>query len=198
MGFNGIYNELNIHSSNTTWLFMMENLSSPLNNGSQGANGYTQHYNNRFYCGYSAVQGFNDILRYKTLLTGKLGVQKRRQAQTADLGTFAADWSLDARTLTNRFTSDNYLLQSTSFSTTGPDRSILFSQNDFDNGHHCISGTAIWELTDSGAWETGYGGSLTALKDGIKNINISFVFNTNGVGLTRAFDISARFWRVRK
>lgn len=198
MGFNGIYNELNIHSANTTWLFLAENASFVLNNGSAGANGYMQHLNNRFYCGYSAVQGTNDTLRYKTLLTGKLGVQKRRQAQTADLGGYSADWSLDARTLTNRFTSDNYLLQSSSFSTTGPDRSILFSQNDFDNGHHCISGTAIWELTDSGAWETGYGGSLTALKDGIKNINISFVFNTNGVGLTRAFDISARFWRVRK
>jgi hypothetical protein len=49
-------------------------------------------------------------------------VQKRRQAQTVDLGSFSADWSLDARTLINRFISDNYLLLSSSFSASAPDR----------------------------------------------------------------------------
>jgi hypothetical protein len=177
---------------------MLEHATAPLNNGSQGSNGYTQHYNNRFYCGYSAVQGTGDLYRYRTFLTGQLSVQRRKQAQTVDLGTFSADWSLDSRTLTNRFTSDSYLLQNTSFSASGPDRARLFSQTDFDNGQHCISGTAVWELTDSGAWEIGYGDSLTALKDGIKTFNIAFVNNPDNAGLSRSFDITARFWRVRK
>jgi hypothetical protein len=198
MGFNGIDSEGNIHSANTTWRLMLEQAFTTIHAGNQGAIGYDQHYNNRFYCGYSATHGTGDLYRYRTLLTGQLGVQKRRQAQNVDLGTFSADWSLDARTLTNRFTSDSYLLENTSFSASAPDRSKLFSQTDFDNGHHCISGTAIWELTDSGAWEVGGGGALTALKDGIKNINISFINNTTVAGINRSFDISARFWRVRK
>jgi hypothetical protein len=192
---NGIYSDPNIHSANTTWLFMLEHATSPLNNGSQGANGYTQHYNNRFYCGYSATQGTGDAFRYRTFLTGHLSVQRRKQAQTVDLGGYSADWSLDSRTLTNRFTSDSYLLQVTSFSTSGPDRARLFSQTDFDNGHHCISGTAIWELTDSGAWN---GGQPNDLKDGIYNIMILFVNNTDYAAISRGYDVSARFWRVRK
>jgi hypothetical protein len=198
MGFNGIDSEGNIHSANTTWRFMLEQAFSTIHAGNQGAIGYDQHYNNRFYCGYGALQGTNDQVRYRTLLTGQLGVQKRRQAQTVDLGSYSADWSLDARTLTNRFTSDNYSMQVTQFSTTAPDRARLFSQTNFDDGHHSISGTAIWELTDAGAWESGYGGAQTALKDGIKNINISFINNTTVAGINRSFDISARFWRVRK
>ena len=193
MGFNDIFSELNTHSSNTTWRFMLEQANVTIHAGNQGAIGYDQHYNNRFYCGYSAVQGIGDQYRYRTFLTGQLSVQRRKQAQTADLGTYSTDWSLASRTLTNRFTSDSYLLENTA-----ANRAKLFSQNDFDNGHHCISGTAVWELTDAGAWESGYGGDLTALKDGIKNIRISFVNNPNYAALSRSFEISARFWRVRK
>jgi hypothetical protein len=198
MGFNGIDSEGNIHSANTTWLFMLEHATATIHAGNQGAIGYNQHFNNRFYCGYSALQGTGELYRYKTLLTGQLGVQRRKQAQTADLGSYSADWSLDSRTLTNRFTSDTYIIENTFFSASAPDRSRLFSQTDFDNGHHCISGTAIWELTDAGAWEVGGGGALTALKDGIKNINLSFIDNPTLGVRNRSFDISARFWRVRK
>jgi hypothetical protein len=193
MGFNDIFSETNTHSANTTWSFLLEHATSTIHGGNQGAIGFDQHYNNRFYCGYSAVQGTGDLYRYRTFLTGKLSVQRRKQAQTADLGTYSTDWSLHSRTLTNRFTSDSYLLENTA-----ANRAKLFSQNDFDNGHHCISGTAVWELTDAGAWEIGYGGDLTALKDGIKNIRISFVNNPNYAALSRSFEISARFWRVRK
>jgi hypothetical protein len=198
MGFNGIDSETNTHSANTTWVLRLEQAFATIHAANQGAIGYDQHYNNRFYCGYSSEQGTGDQYRYRTLLTGQLGVQKRRQAQTVDLGSYSADWSLDARTLTNRFTSDTYSMQVTQFSPTGPDRAKLFSQTDFNNGHHCVTGTAIWELTDSGAWELGYGGALTALKDGIKNIRISFVNNADAAGINRSFDISARFWRVKK
>jgi hypothetical protein len=127
-----------------------------------------------------------------------LSVQRRKQAQTADLGSYSADWSLDSRTLINRFKSDTYVIKNTFFNPYGPDQARLFSQDDLDNGHHCISGTALWELTDFGVWENGHSGALNALKNGIKSITIQFVNNTNGAGLSRSFDISARFWRVRK
>ena len=135
-------------------------------------------------------------------MTGKLNVQKRKVAQTSNLGSYGSDWSLNARTLTNVFNSDQYILQAESTATAGQERSRLYTQSNFDDGQHTISGTAIWELTSSGYWNTGLpppaATSGTGLNVGISNIMISLVNNTTFGAFYRSSNVSSRFWRVKK
>jgi hypothetical protein len=194
MGLNTINTDTNIHSSNTSWLFMLEHATvQNVAGASQGSNGYHQHYNNRFYCGYSAGIASTEInVRCRTLLTGKLNMQKRRVAQTSNLGgIYTSDWSFPARTLTNVFNSDQYSLLAENTGTPGQERSRLYTQTNFDDGHHNIHGTAIWELTSSNFWNNNFSG-------GISSIQIASVNNPDFAGLSRTSNVSARFWRVKK
>jgi hypothetical protein len=188
MGLNTIMNDPNINSSNTVWNFRVEQVS--------GLNDYPQNYNNRFYCGYASGGRNGDNIRYKTFLTGNLNVQKRRVSQTSNLGSYGSDWSLNARTLTNVFNSVQYLIVAENTANSGQERSRLYTGTDFNDGQQTTSGTAIWELTSSDYWNSGYNGA--GMSGGISSIQVVTTDNSNFAGLARTSNVSSRFWRVKK
>jgi hypothetical protein len=186
LGLNGVTSDAySINNAYTTWT---NNIADPAQGN--GVSFFDQHYNQRFYCGYSPGQGSGSAYRYKSLLKGKLTMSYRTSGQTTDLPAYP-DPSLDSRVLHNRFTCDSNVIE---YVSSGQYKFYTNASGDLGGAQQEISGASFWEMTYSNQYTSG---SSNSISNGVYSIQF-LLGNNAGASQNRKFNANIRIWRVKR
>lgn len=186
LGLNGVSSDAySINNAYTTWT---NNIADP--SQGNGVSYFDQHYNQRFFCGYTPGQGSGSTYRYKSLLKGKLTMSYRTSGQTTDLPAYP-DPSLDSRVLHNRFTCDSNVIE---YVSSGQYKFYTNASGDLGSAQQEISGASFWEMSYSNQYTSG---SSNSISNGV--YSIQFLLNNNaGTSQNRNFNANIRIWRIKR